>query len=462
MSIDEPAPPNHTGSKPQKPVSDPVPAQHSKPINPPEEKEKEPDQVEPQQTVSTVASTGATTSTGSRRLSVQDRINLFEKQASTSTVSSGAAKGTVSGSKPEHRRVPSNTSILRRWSGASDMSIDLGSSVNSDMSDRKDNGTPSGTPTSEPRPVTGTGFSPRVEDVTSKTTVREMENPNTKPNPREVLAQSRACADEKEHSVTKEVHSFVRVKENQHTPPVAQFKTFQKVNVGPANVPTCEAEQVMVKDIEVATVSVSPVMQRDQEKSSSRPSEGPSDNVRLRDSHLNGVSGRKTEDSDKKSRVPTNHARTVQRKSGQTPSEVLPQQLVDKMTQESTYDVPGEESELTSKTETQVMRQPIGNNELQMKAEELEKLFAAHKLNVPSARRNPKPKDIQVKKKKDLSFFYFFFSYICMKPKDMLKNVKYPFIAIEIINEHEFNAQERNLLIITVVGGTHRAYKVQV
>jgi hypothetical protein len=410
LSIDEPEPPKNTGSKPQKLYSDPVPVQHSKLISQPEEKDKQPDSVEPHQTGS-IGTRSATTTTGLRRLSVQDRISLFEKQASTSTVSSGATKGAVSGSKPEHRRVPSNTSmeksVLRRWSGASDMSIDLSTSVNSDTSDRKDNGTPMGTPTSELRPITGTGFSPRVEDVASKTNLSETEKPSTKPNPREVLAQSRDCADEKEHSVPKEVHSFVRVKENQHASPVAQFKTFQKLNVGPAIVPACEAEQVIVKEIEVATVSVSPVMQRHQEKSPSRPTEVPSDNVRLRDSHLNGVSDHKTEDSDKKSRVATNYTRTVQRKSGQAPSEVRPQHLVDKMTHESTCDLASEES-VASKTETRVMRQPIGNNELQMKAEELEKLFAAHKLrvqneNVSSARKNPKPKDIQVTTK---SFFF--------------------------------------------------------
>lgn len=403
MSIDEPEPPHHTGPKLQKPVSDPVPAQRFKSINQTEEKEKQPDQVEPQQTGSTGASTSATSGTGSRRLSVQDRISLFEKQASTSTVSSGGAKVAVSASKPEHRRVLSNTSmeksVLRRWSGASDMSIDLGTSVNSDTSDRKDNGTPAGTPTSEPRPVNGTGFSPRMEYVTSKTTISEIENPDPKPNPRECLSQSRDCADEKEH-IVKEVHNSVRVKENQQTAPVAQFKTFQKVNVGPAIVPVCEAEQVMMKDIEVATISVGPVIQRDQEESPSRPSKTPSDNVRVRDSHSNGVSVRKTEGSDKKSR-----ARTVQRKSGQVPSEVLPQQLVGKMAQDNTDDAACGESELTSKTGARVMRQPIGNDELQMKAEELEKLFAAHKLRVPndnvlSARRNTKPKDIQVTIKK--------------------------------------------------------------
>ncbi|KAJ4755331.1 GPI-anchored adhesin-like protein [Rhynchospora pubera] len=404
MSIDEPEPTHHSGSKPQKLVSDPEPAQHCEHANQPEAKEKQADLVQPQQTGTADSSTSGITSSLSRRLSVQDRISMFEKQAST--VPSGVAKGAVSSSKPEHRRVPSNTSleksVLRRWSGASDMSIDLGASVNSDTSDRKDIGTPAGTPTSEPRPVIATSFSPRPEDVSPKATLTEVENPNAKLNPSEISSQSRDCAFEKEHSVTKEVHGFVRVKENQHTA-VTQFKTFQKVNVSPAIVPEYEAEQVLVKDIEVATVSVGPVMQRDQEELLSQPRESPSDNVRVRDPHLNGVSVRKTENSDKKSRVPTNHAKAVQRKSGQAPSEMLPQQIVGKQSQERTYDVVTEESVPISKTEVRGIRQPMGNNELQMKAEELEKLFEAHKLrvqneNVPSARRNPKPKDIQAVK----------------------------------------------------------------
>ncbi|PSR96960.1 Titin like [Actinidia chinensis var. chinensis] len=56
-----------------------------------------------------------------RRLSVQDRINLFEnKQKENSGKPSAAGK-----SSAELRRMSSD--VLRRWSGASDMSIDLGS-----------------------------------------------------------------------------------------------------------------------------------------------------------------------------------------------------------------------------------------------------------------------------------------------------------------------------------------------
>ncbi|KAF3451989.1 hypothetical protein FNV43_RR08085 [Rhamnella rubrinervis] len=66
-----------------------------------------------------------------RRLSVQDRINLFEnKQKEISTGGSGGSKPVV-GKSVELRRLSSDVAlvpekaVLRRWSGASDMSIDL-------------------------------------------------------------------------------------------------------------------------------------------------------------------------------------------------------------------------------------------------------------------------------------------------------------------------------------------------
>ncbi|XP_022715337.1 uncharacterized protein LOC111274727 isoform X2 [Durio zibethinus] len=78
-----------------------------------------------------------------RRLSVQDRINLFENKQKESSSSGG--KPVTVGKSVELRRLSSDVSsvpaavekaVLRRWSGASDMSIDLGN-------DKKDGNTDS-------------------------------------------------------------------------------------------------------------------------------------------------------------------------------------------------------------------------------------------------------------------------------------------------------------------------------
>ncbi|KAF6146716.1 hypothetical protein GIB67_009002 [Kingdonia uniflora] len=72
------------------------------------------------------------TNHSSRRLSVQDRINMFEKKQEEQTRNSGGK--VVVGKSVELRRLSSDVSssgqavekaVLRRWSGASDMSVDL-------------------------------------------------------------------------------------------------------------------------------------------------------------------------------------------------------------------------------------------------------------------------------------------------------------------------------------------------
>ncbi|KAK7275540.1 hypothetical protein RIF29_16659 [Crotalaria pallida] len=85
-----------------------------------------------------------------RRLSVQDRINLFEnkqKENSSGTGSGSGPKPVVVGKSVELRRMSSDVSlsteksVLRRWSGISDMSIDV-------SSEKKDNDSPLCTPSS--------------------------------------------------------------------------------------------------------------------------------------------------------------------------------------------------------------------------------------------------------------------------------------------------------------------------
>ena len=69
-----------------------------------------------------------------RRLSVQDRINLFENKQKESSGGSGSGGKPLVGKPVELRRLSSDVSsvpvaveraVLRRWSGASDMSIDV-------------------------------------------------------------------------------------------------------------------------------------------------------------------------------------------------------------------------------------------------------------------------------------------------------------------------------------------------
>ncbi|XP_019194183.1 PREDICTED: uncharacterized protein LOC109188114 [Ipomoea nil] len=84
-----------------------------------------------------------------RRLSVQDRINMFESKQKEN-VGSGAK---AAAAKPEIRRLSSDVSaaapaVLRRWSGASDMSIDL-------SFEKRDGDTPLCTPSSQ---VSRSGF----------------------------------------------------------------------------------------------------------------------------------------------------------------------------------------------------------------------------------------------------------------------------------------------------------------
>lgn len=74
------------------------------------------------------------TQPSSRRLSVQDRINLFENKQKEVGSATGSGGKPPAVAKPELRRLSSDVShtntapppaVLRRWSGASDMSIDL-------------------------------------------------------------------------------------------------------------------------------------------------------------------------------------------------------------------------------------------------------------------------------------------------------------------------------------------------
>ncbi|KAG5619326.1 hypothetical protein H5410_019150 [Solanum commersonii] len=102
-----------------------------------------------------------------RRLSVQERISMFENKQKEN--SGGSGKAAVA-KTPELRRLSSDVSVppvLRRWSGASDMSIDLGG-------DRKDTESSVCTPSSA-SDVRGES---RLDDHTRNA----QDSPRTRPN----------------------------------------------------------------------------------------------------------------------------------------------------------------------------------------------------------------------------------------------------------------------------------------
>ncbi|GAB2268993.1 hypothetical protein Dimus_003922 [Dionaea muscipula] len=100
-----------------------------------------------------------------RRLSVQDRINMFESKQKENSSSAGSGGKPVVGKSVELRRLSSDVSsgfekaVLRRWSGASDMSIDL-------SGERREPNSNAGTPTScivsQIKPLPGSLLSPTV------------------------------------------------------------------------------------------------------------------------------------------------------------------------------------------------------------------------------------------------------------------------------------------------------------
>ncbi|KAE9595877.1 hypothetical protein Lalb_Chr17g0343411 [Lupinus albus] len=126
-----------------------------------------------------------------RRLSVQDRISLFENKQKEN--SSGSGPKPVVGKSIELRRLPANVSlstekpILRRWSGVSDMSIEV-------SGDKKDNDSPLCTPSS-------------VSSVSQTKSSEEDKDPNNNSNS-EVNADQVVRTDQQSSQDTSNISIF--------------------------------------------------------------------------------------------------------------------------------------------------------------------------------------------------------------------------------------------------------------
>ncbi|KAL4039337.1 hypothetical protein IC575_002989 [Cucumis melo] len=112
-----------------------------------------------------------------RRLSVQDRINLFENKQKENTGGSGGGKP-VSGKPLELRRLSSDVSsapsavekaVLRRWSGVSDMSIDF-------SNEKKDIESPLCTPSSSSISDTKSNVFSGATEIQSEKSLPDLES----------------------------------------------------------------------------------------------------------------------------------------------------------------------------------------------------------------------------------------------------------------------------------------------
>ncbi|XP_038898888.1 uncharacterized protein LOC120086349 [Benincasa hispida] len=112
-----------------------------------------------------------------RRLSVQDRINLFENKQKENTGGSGGGKP-VSGKPLELRRLSSDVSsapaavekaVLRRWSGVSDMSIDF-------SNEKKDIESPLCTPSSSSISDTKANIFSGATEIQSEKSLPDLES----------------------------------------------------------------------------------------------------------------------------------------------------------------------------------------------------------------------------------------------------------------------------------------------
>ncbi|CAM8955971.1 unnamed protein product [Rhodiola kirilowii] len=370
----------------------------------------------------------------SRRLSVQDRINLFEnKQKETS----GGKPASPALEKTVLRRLSSDVSsstdkgVLRRWSGVSDMSIDL--------SGDKISESPVSTPLSEVSADKFPADSIKTQDSKSKDSesvkeevdLKDQDQMRSKKVQFELRRQESLQERQKVSSVdeSKDIPgsgklASVDVKSGHETTKDTLLKKEEETGLGSrfgvnVNLRRTGDFQSKIRDSFVSHINSKSVVQQS-ERLDDIPVES-SEGVRAKASTLGSTSfGRQIEVIEKRVLVSTTKtSREVEESDMQHimfPDEgssaarnnagthhnrktVLSSKQVLE-THEGTASL----ASTTSSDQIQRVRQSKGNqelnDELQLKANELEKLFAEHKLNVPgeqsaSARRN-KPSEMKV------------------------------------------------------------------
>lgn len=298
----------------------------------------------------------------SRRLSVQDRINLFEnKQKDSGSGSATGSGGKPAIVKPELRRLSSDItnpnsapppSVLRRWSGASDMSIDLSNEKKETdtaiCTQKPANDTPISVQKDQPQ----VSSSSRGEDVQttkietiSGTQPQESVSSN---QPLSTLEKTRSWS-----SVNKPEDDSLEVRLKLPT----KIKSFHGGNQERVNVSNQEESRPSVVETSLESDS-KPVTFK----------------VPLKNTAQSGF---------QKMNIQKNETRYVDGYSNTLPS--------GKLLQEGSGSTPLVPVVDQGQKSRQLKGNQELNDELKLKANELEKLFAEHKLRVPGDQPNYKP-----------------------------------------------------------------------
>ncbi|KAI7728349.1 hypothetical protein M8C21_001827, partial [Ambrosia artemisiifolia] len=343
----------------------------------------------------------------SRRLSVQDRINLFEnKQKEVGSATGSGGKPPAAIAKPDLRRLSSdvsqsNASVLRRWSGASDMSIDL-------SGEKKETNSPK--PSANETPVEVKKSQPDLKDQVSSSSsyLRGEEGPITKVETSSVRPEESVGSNQPTStlektlswtSVTKTEDDSLEMRLKPHT----QVKPFHGGNqeesgAGPfepdSKPMTLKAPSKRVGSGSKIQEAVAASQHRGLEIGSLRSQSRPNYSA-------------ETKELNPKDSVPT------EKQSGESGSQIIKAQknvsrdesrYVDEYSKTPSssgkfFQVGSGSMSLEPNVDQIHKSRPLKgnqelNDELKVKANELEKLFAEHKLRAPKLPEEPVPAQI--------------------------------------------------------------------